>query len=501
MGTTYLADAFSVAFMIPNLFRRLFAENSMSVAFIPTFRDYLEKDNDKEETQNFLSATLTLLSFLTATVVILGIICAPLIVPIFSKSRDASLLNEMAFLTRIMFPYLFLISVAAFFQGILNTFKIFSPSGFTPILFNIIVISATYLLSPLTENPARAMAVGVVVGGTVQAAFQLPFVLKLNLRFGFCSLKKAFQNPGTKKIMILVGPTIIGMAAYQLNDVVSTALAGKAGEGVISSLQYSLRLQELILGIFAVSIGTVILPDLTAAAKKNLRDEFSSLLLNGIKLISLVTIPITFFALTFGKEIIILIFRGHQFTDESVALTLNAFRFHIGGLFFIALNRVISPSFYACEDTKSPTLAGIISFGVNMILAAILVGPFKGGGIAMALSVAGFVNTFFLFIFMRRSQTVSVNKILKNSLVYLVKIFVLSIIATVPVYFLRPVLLNAFGGSSNIVSYGIPLVAAAIIFAVLGVALLVITRDSLIFSLVKRGRSKGRKGEDSKKSD
>ena len=492
MGTTYLADAFSVAFMIPNLFRRLFAENSMSVAFIPTFRDYLERDDNREETENFLSATLTFLSFLTALVVVLGIIFAPVIVPIFSKSDAAALIFETGLLTRMMFPYLFLISIAAFFQGILNTVKIFSPSGFTPILFNIIVISATYILAPRMANPARAMAVGVVVGGTVQAAFQLPFVLKQKFRFGFCSLKKAFSNDGTKKIIRLVGPTIIGMAAYQLNDIVSTALAGKAGEGVISSLQYSLRLQELILGIFAVSIGTVILPDLTAAAKKNLREDFSALLLNGIKLISLVTIPITFFALTFGREIIILIFRGHQFTDESVALTLSAFRFHIAGLFFIALNRVIAPSFYACEDTKSPTVAGIISFVVNMILAAVLVGPFKGGGIALSLSVAGLVNTIFLFVFMRRSQTVSVKKILGSSLVYLVKIFVFSVIATIPLCFLRPILLKVFAGSVNVVSFGIPLVISGIVFALLGVFLLVITRDSLLFSVVRR-RGRGTK--------
>lgn len=134
-------------------------------------------------------------------------------------------MSEAIVLTRIMFPYLVVISIAAFFQGILNGMKIFSPSGFTPILFNSIVIAATYILAPHTANPARAMAIGVITGGAVQALFQLPFVLKNNWKVTFASLPKAFSNPGTRKVIALVGPTIIGMAGYQINDIVSSALA------------------------------------------------------------------------------------------------------------------------------------------------------------------------------------------------------------------------------------------------------------------------------------
>ena len=150
LGTSSYADAFGIAFMIPNLFRRLFAENAISVAFIPTFRAFLEDSSQegKQTTKEFVKATLTLVSFLTSLVVIAGIILTPFIIPFFYKGDDASVLMETTILTRIMFPYLFLISVAAFFQGILNGLKIFSPSGFTPVLFNIIVISFTYILSP-----------------------------------------------------------------------------------------------------------------------------------------------------------------------------------------------------------------------------------------------------------------------------------------------------------------------------------------------------------------
>src|SRR5574344_1994417 len=179
LGTSGLADAFGVAFMIPNLFRRLFAENSISVAFIPTFKSYLEKstnpetkqltDEGKKETKDFICATFTLVSFLTTIVVIIGMIFTPQIVRLFANSDSLDQLSEMTILTRIMFPYLIIISIAALFQGILNGLKIFTPSGFTPILFNLCVIGGTYLLSGRTQNPARAMAYGVLIGGVIQA--------------------------------------------------------------------------------------------------------------------------------------------------------------------------------------------------------------------------------------------------------------------------------------------------------------------------------------------
>ncbi|MDR3312392.1 MAG: murein biosynthesis integral membrane protein MurJ, partial [Spirochaetaceae bacterium] len=348
LGTSPLADAFGIAFMIPNLFRRLFAENSISVAFIPAFRALLEEDGNKAESlrraARFVGAVFTVVSFLTALIVGIGIIAAPLIVPFFYDRTQTVTLTEMTLLTRIMFPYLLVISIAAFFQGILNTLKIFAPSGFTPILFNIIVIGGTYLLSPHTANPARAMAIGVIVGGCVQALFQLPFVLRQGWRIAPCSLRAAFANPGVRIVLARIAPTIVGMAAYQLNDLVSTALAGNAGPGIVASLQYSLRLQELMLGVFAVSIGTVILPDLSGMAQREEWGGFNDMLAHSIRIIALITIPVTFFSLVTGREIITFIYRGGGFGDRSVSLTLRVFLCHISGLFFIAANRIIAPA-------------------------------------------------------------------------------------------------------------------------------------------------------------
>jgi len=447
LGTTPLADAFGIAFMIPNLFRRLFAENSASVAFIPAFRSYLE-DGDRRESLRFVSSVFTVISFVTALIVAVGVIASPLLVPFFYDGNQSETITEMIFLTRIMFPYLFLISIAAVFQGILNSLNIFAPSGFTPILFNIIVIAASYLLSPLTANPARAMAIGVIAGGTVQAAFQFPFVVRSGWGTGFTSLRRAWSNTGVKTMMRRIAPTIVGMAAYQLNDMVSTALAGRAGSGIVAALQYSLRLQELMLGIFAVSIGTVILPDLSALAGKKDWTAFNSMISSSLKIIALITIPFTLFALVSGESIIVAVYQGRSFNADSTALTLRIFICHIMGLFFIAANRILSPAFYARGNTKLPTLAGVISFVVNMILAWSLVGPFSGIGIASALSIASAVNTILLVVFLKAEKRTGMGAAMKMLpvLVYAVKILVFSFAASLALFFLRPKILALLSG-------------------------------------------------------
>ena len=503
LGTSKYADAFGIAFMIPNLLRRLFAENAISVAFIPTFKGYLEDPDSsdrKKEIHDFLSATVTLITFLTTCVVLLGIFLSPLIVRIFLDKNDAPLITETALLTRIMFPYLIVISIAAFFQGILNGAKIFSPSGFTPVLFNSIVIAATYILTPVLAGPsedsetrarmaARAMSLGVISGGLVQALFQLPFVLRTNWTFAFTTVRKAFSNPGTRKVMRLIVPTIIGMAAYQLNDVVSTALAGKAGTGIVSSLQYSLRLQELILGIFAVSIGSVILPDLSGLAKKEKWHDFNEMLAQASKIMALISIPITFLSLLCGEEIISLVYKSKEFTDESVRLTLVAFRWHIAGLFFIALNRVISPAFYAQGNTKSPTIAGIIGFSVNIGLALLAVTLRKdgtGGGIALALSVASLANTAALFCFLRKNSNLDVSAVTKGTLLYGMKLVILSALASAPSFFVRKASLSIFGDCGNFLALAAPLLATALCYGLAGIILLLITKDEIVKIIIRK---------------
>jgi len=393
-----------------------------------------------------------------------------------------------------MFPFLGFISLAALFQGVLNSFHIFTPSGFAPILLNIVTILCAYGLSPYTQNPARAMAVGILTGGLLSAGIQLPFVIKQGQRFFFTGLKRAMTNPGTRKVLRLISPTIIGMAAYQLNDLFSTALAGRAGEGIVSSLQYSLRLQELILGVFAVSIGTVLLPDLAEYSKSSQWDIYNKRLISAMDIIALITIPITFFSLIEGQSLIRLLFQTRNFDEASVSLTLSAFTFHMPGLFFIALNRVLAPAFYAQSDTKSPTLAGIISFVFNICFAVLLVRPLRGAGIALALSLASAINTVLLLVFLRKKPNITLTPAFSSVLLYILKLIILSVLAAIPVYFLSPVLLAFFSNRGRIVSYGIPLMIGAIVYIMLGIAMLAIVRDKNLIAFTKMIANRGKNG-------
>ena len=327
------------------------------------------------------------------------------------------------------------------------------------------------------------MAYGVVFGGMIQAGFQLPFVLKQGFRVSFTGLKKAFTNPNTKTVMKLIVPTLFSMAAYQLNDLVSMAVAGKAGSGIQSSLQYSLRLQELILGVFAVTIGTVILPELTSHAKNKDFEKFNSLLQNAIKIIAFIT----------GENIIRLVFQSKNFSEESVFLVNNAFQYHIVGLFFIALNRILSPAFYAQSNTKSPTIAGIIGFAANILLAVILAPIFKGGGIAFALSFSSGINTVMLFVFMKKSENKNISSLVKTTILYSFKMVIFSVIAVIPVILLKNQIFGLFANHNRIISQGIPIIILAIIFGIIGLALMVITKDSLLKNLILTLKNRGKK--------
>jgi putative peptidoglycan lipid II flippase len=479
MGTGALAEAFTVSFMIPNFLRRLFAEGSITVAFIPTFSGLLA-EKDEEKTREFLSASFTVLTLFVLATVALGIACTPLVATLFSTDRGETIL-----LTRLMFPFLALVSVAALLQGILNSVGVFVPSGIGPILFNVCFIAVPYLIGGWTANPARAMAIGVLAGGLAQALCQLPAVLRSGFSFGFISLGRALRNPGMRRVFALIAPTILGMAAYQLNDLVCTSLASKVGAA--AGIQYSIRLQELILGIFAVSAGTVLLPHLTEAANRADWPVFSAALGRVMKTIVLVTLPVALFSMVAGKEIIVLLFKARAFDEVSVELTKSVFFFHMTGLAFIALNRVIAPAFYARSDTKTPTFAGLLSFGVNIVLAAAFVGPFRGPGIALALSLASALNTVYLLVALAKSGISGIGSELGRTLRYFAKILIFSALAASALYFLRPLVVPVFAFSpSRLVYAGLPLVAETLIFGLIGVGFLAISRDEVAASFAAR---------------
>jgi putative peptidoglycan lipid II flippase len=207
-------------------------------------------------------------------------------------------------------------------------------------------------------------------------------------------------------------------------------------------------------------------------------------------IIALITIPITFFSLAQGSALIRLLFQSNSFGEDSVRLTLAAFRFHIPGLFFIALNRILAPAFYAQSDSKSPSLAGIICFGVNIGLAVLLAGPMQGAGIALALSLASAVNTALLLFFLRKNPHIAVGKALKAAVLYALKLAVFSSLALLPVLWLSPSLTALCAGSNRFILHGVPLILTALVYAALGLVLLIISRDRQVWALLRMLKKK-----------
>ncbi|MBQ4237637.1 MAG: polysaccharide biosynthesis C-terminal domain-containing protein [Treponema sp.] len=242
------------------------------------------------------------------------------------------------------------------------------------------------------------------------------------------------------------------------------------------------------MGICAVTIGTVILPDLTGYAKKNDWENFNGMLTRAIRLMAFISIPITFYALCMDENLIKLVFSTGRFDESSAEMTVNVFRFHIIGLFFIAVNRVITPSFYAQLDSISPTIAGLINFTLNMILAFVLVKPMGGPGIALALTISSFFNTVALFLFLKKNKNINVRKTVVSTVLYSLRMVVFSVIASVPVILLRTKIIAAFDGHSRFISQGIPVLITALIFGAIGIALMAVTKDPLLKPILKKIR-------------
>jgi len=275
-GAGLAADAFFVAFRIPNLLRRLFAEGSLSVAFIPVFTEYLA-NRGKAEAFSLARSAIRLLSVLLVFVTIAGILLAPLIVriiaPGFADSPEKYSLTVT--LTRIIFPYIFFICLVALCMGILNVLGHFAAPAFAPVLLNLAMICSVFLISPYMADPVTGLAIGVLIGGVLQLALQVPFLIKKGFYFW---QKTKIYHPGLKKIGILMLPTIFGAAVYQINILVGTLLASLLPGGSVSYLYYADRLVQFPLGIFAIAIATAVLPSLSRQAVTNdfegVRDTF-----------------------------------------------------------------------------------------------------------------------------------------------------------------------------------------------------------------------------------
>jgi putative peptidoglycan lipid II flippase len=399
-GSGMAADAFFVALRIPNLLRRLFAEGSLTIAFIPIFTEYLTTKTKKEAFE-LAKIVFTLLTLSLAVVTVLGVLFSPWIVRIqaFGFGGSGVKYDLTVLLTRITFPYIFLISIVAFFMGILNSLRHFAAPAAAPIFLNAGIIGAAYLISPRLPDPIVGVAIGVLIGGILQVGLQIPWVFKEGLK-----LFPRWQpdHPAVKRIGILMLPAIFGSAVYQVNSYIGTLLASFLAEGSVSWLYYADRLVQFPLGVFAIAISTAALPSLSTQAAKNDLEQFGDILTHALRMVFFITLPATVGLIILGKPIIQVFFERGAFDATSTMMTNHALFFYALGLLAFSGIRVMVSAFYALQDTKTPVKIAFVAFLTNLMFSLLLMGPLRHGGLALALSLASSLQFCLLLVFLKR---------------------------------------------------------------------------------------------------
>ena len=448
-GATGIADTFFVSFRIPNLLRELFAEGAMSSAFIPVLTEYQTK-HGIEEARNLVRITFAFIMMSVGLMCIVGIVFAPAIVtaiaPGFLEMPDKFSLTVL--LTRVMFPFLLFISLAALAMGALNTRRVFFIPTLAPAMLNISIIVAVILFAPMVEQPIVVVAAGVAVGGFIQFAFQLPSFFKNGY-----SLKPEynFRHPGLKKMSMLIVPATIGMAVAQINTFVSTILASYLPEGSITYLYYSMRLIQFPIGIFGVAMGMAVLPMLSEHAVKGdfdkLRDDFSF----ALRLLFFITIPAMAGLIALREPIVNILFQRGRFDYIATVGTAQALLFYSLGIWSIVGVRVVIASFYSMQDTKTPVKVAVIALAANVIFSIILMKPLKHSGLAFANTIASVVNFTLLFFFLRRKlKRVDAKRIFRS---FVKTIFASSVTGLMGWMLLHGEVWKIHGGTLNKVFY------------------------------------------------
>lgn len=406
-GASMGADAFFVAFKIPNFFRRLFAEGAFSQAFVPVLSEY-KTQREHDEVRGLIDSTAVWLAGVLFIVTLICVIAAPFLVMGFAPGfiDDQPKYELTTELLRITFPYLLFISLTALAGGILNTYGKFAVPAFTPVLLNVCLIGAALFAAPLFDQPVTALAWGVFVAGIVQLGFQLPFLWRMKLlprpRF-----ERAHE--GVRRIFKLILPAVFGSSVAQVNLLFDTLIASFLVTGSVSWLYYSDRLVEFPLGVFGIAVATVILPTLSKRYAEASKDEFSATLDWALRLVVVIGMPATAGLLLLAGPMLSTLFQYGEFGHGDVAMaTMSLMAYALGLLGFIFV-KVLAPGYYARQDTKTPVKIGIIAMVTNMGMNVIFVVPMvmlgingPHTGLALATSLAAFLNAGLLYRGLRR---------------------------------------------------------------------------------------------------
>ena len=387
-GAGFSSDAFIAAFRIPNLLRRLFAEGSLSSAFIPVFTEYIVKQG-QAEAFNLARSAFRLLGGVLIIAAICGVLLSPWMVRLIAPGFSADKLSLTITLTRLMFPYIFFIGLVALCMGILNVLGHFAAPAFAPVLLNLSIIGSVFFISPSLTPPVIGLAVGVLIGGFLQLALQLPVLIKM----GFYFWEKAKMiHPGLKRVGTLIPPVILGGAVYQINILVGTLLGSLLAQGSVTYLYFADRLVQFPLGVFAIATATAVLPSLSRQAATGDLDTLKDTFAQALKLVFFITIPATVGLIVLREPIVALLFQRGEFDAQATRLTAQALLYYSMGLWAFSAVRIVAATFFALQDTRTPVRMAGISIFANIVLGVVLMKPLAHGGLALATSLASMLN-------------------------------------------------------------------------------------------------------------
>ncbi len=404
-GASVYTDAFFVAFRIPNLLRRLFAEGAFSQAFVPILAEYKnQQGHDATRTLADHVATVMFWSLLATSIA--GIVFAPAIVLLMASgfAHDPLAMSLSVAMTRMMFPYILFMSLVAFAGGILNTWREFRVPAFTPVLLNLSFIGATLFVAPKLPEPVYALAFAVIVGGLLQLAIQLPALRKVGMlpRIGLSPVA-ALRDAGVRRVLKQMVPATFAVSAAQISLIINTNIASHLADGSVSWLSYADRLMELPTGLLGVALGTILLPSLSKAHAVGDQAEYSSLLDWGLRLTFLLAMPAAVALMILSEPLTTTLFHYGKFDATSITMTARALVAYGVGLMGLILVKILAPGFYAKQDIRTPVKIGVGVLVATQLMNLAFVPWIAHAGLALSIGLGATANAAFLYLMLRKN--------------------------------------------------------------------------------------------------
>ena len=407
-GAGASVDAFNVAFRIPNLLRRLFGEGAFAQAFVPVLAATRALDGD-ELTHRLINAVATVLFWALLVTCVAGVVAAPIVVWLMGSGLER--FDDAVVMTRWMFPYIGFISLVSLCSGVLNTWKRFAVPAATPVLLNLAVIGAAWWLAPRFKlwgvEPIYSLAVGVMLGGVLQLALQIPALLRVgmlpHIGLRWDSLRSAWAHPGVKRVLTQMGPALIGVSVAPLSLMINTQIATHQGVGAVSWLTYADRLMEFPTALLGVALGVVLIPQLSAAQARNDVPVYSGLLDWGLRLVLLLALPCSVALLVFPDALLATLFHRGAFSAEAVRQSATALMGYGAGLLGIIGVKILAPGFYARQDVRTPVRIAVVVLILTQCLNLVFVPYLRHAGLALSIGIGAVVNAIWLYVGLRRA--------------------------------------------------------------------------------------------------